>query len=112
MGAQTPKNPGQALEAWREEMGSAWLYRVVAQCEVGTPRAALFLELAKAAEDQAQMWVAVMQQRGEPHGELVAMQLARETLPADTHPIRRQLLERRIAEKIDAIHDEHPAEVA
>ena len=66
MEAQTPKNPGQALEAWREEMGSAWLYRVVAQCEVGTPRAALFLELAKAAEDQAQMWVAVMQQRGEP----------------------------------------------
>jgi len=66
MDAQTPKNSGQALEAWREEMGSAWLYRVVAQCEVGTPRAALFLELAKAAEDQAQMWVTVMQQRGEP----------------------------------------------
>jgi len=66
MNTQTSKNTGQALDAWREEMSSAWLYRIVAQCETGTPRAALFLELEAAAEDQAQMWIAEMQKRGEP----------------------------------------------
>jgi VIT1/CCC1 family predicted Fe2+/Mn2+ transporter len=66
MSTPAPKTPGQAREAWREEMGSAWLYRVVAQCEVGTPRAGLFLDLAQAAEDQAAMWVAEMHKRGEP----------------------------------------------
>ena len=66
MNAPTPKAPGQAQEAWREEMASAWLYRVVAQCEAGTTRAGLFEELAGAAEDQAQMWIAEMHKRGEP----------------------------------------------
>ncbi len=66
MSTQAAKNPGQAQAAWREEMASAWLYRVVAQCEAGTSRAGLFEDLAKAAEDQAQMWVAEMQKRGEP----------------------------------------------
>ena len=47
-------------------MASAWLYRIVAECEAGTARAGLFEELAKAAEDQAQMWIAEMQKRGEP----------------------------------------------
>jgi VIT1/CCC1 family predicted Fe2+/Mn2+ transporter len=56
----------QAHEAWREEKRSAWLYRVVADCEHGTPRAALFNELAQAAEDQAGIWLAAMAQRGEP----------------------------------------------
>ena len=66
MNAPTPKSPGQAQEAWREEMASAWLYRVVAQCEAGTSRAGLFEELASAAENQAQMWIAEMHKRGEP----------------------------------------------
>ena len=58
MSTPQPPQPGQAREAWREEMSSAWLYRVVAQCEAGTTRAGLFESLAKAAEDQAQMWIA------------------------------------------------------
>ena len=66
MSTQAPKTPGQAQDAWREEMASAWLYRIVAQCEAGTTRAGLFAELAKAAEAQAQMWIAEMQKRGEP----------------------------------------------
>lgn len=45
-----------ALSGWREEMRSAHLYRVVAECEAGTPRQALFLELAQAAQDQAEIW--------------------------------------------------------
>jgi VIT1/CCC1 family predicted Fe2+/Mn2+ transporter len=61
----SPAIPGQAQAAWREEMASAWLYRIVAQCEVGTPRAALFDELAHAAEAQAQMWLDEMHKRGE-----------------------------------------------
>jgi VIT1/CCC1 family predicted Fe2+/Mn2+ transporter len=53
-------------ESWQEEKRSAWLYRVVADCERGTPRAALFDELAQAAEDQAGIWLAAMTQRGAP----------------------------------------------
>jgi VIT1/CCC1 family predicted Fe2+/Mn2+ transporter len=52
------------LEAWREEKQSAWLYRVVAECERGTPRAALFEELAQAADDQAGIWRAAIEKRG------------------------------------------------
>lgn len=63
---QATQLPGQAQAAWREEMASAWLYRIVAQCEAGTARAGLFEDLAKAAETQAQMWIAEMQKRGEP----------------------------------------------
>ena len=53
-------------ESWQEEKRSAWLYRVVAECERGTPRAALFNELAQAAEDQAGIWLAAITQRGDP----------------------------------------------
>ncbi len=53
------------LESWREEKQSAWLYRVMAECEHGTPREALFSELAQAAEDQADIWLEAMQKRGE-----------------------------------------------
>jgi hypothetical protein len=42
-----------ALQSWREEMRSAYLYRVVSDMESGTPRQLLFLELARAAEEQA-----------------------------------------------------------
>lgn len=66
MSTQAPKPTGQARHAWREEMASAWLYRIVAQCEAGKARAGLFDELVKAAEDQAQMWAAEMHKGGEP----------------------------------------------
>ena len=52
-------------ESWREEKQSAWLYRVVADCERGTPRAALFDELAQAADEQAEIWLdAIRQKKG------------------------------------------------
>ena len=53
-----------ALESWREEQRSAWLYRVVAECEAGTPRAALFNELAEAAEAQSQIWLETLRTAG------------------------------------------------
>lgn len=46
----------QALESWREEKRSAYLYRIVSDAESGTPRQVLFLELARAAEEQALLW--------------------------------------------------------
>ena len=66
MGHTLSKKSGQASEAWREEMASAWLYRIVARCEAGTARAGLFESLADAAEAQAQIWVDEMHKRGEP----------------------------------------------
>lgn len=51
-------------ESWQEEKQSAWLYRVVAECERGTPREALFNELAQAAEEQAAIWLVAITQRG------------------------------------------------
>jgi len=45
-----------SLEHWRDEMGSAFLYRVLADVERGTPREALFRDLARAAEEQAAVW--------------------------------------------------------
>jgi len=53
-----------ALEGWAEEKRSAWLYRIVSDCESGTPRQVLFLELAQAAEHQAGLWVAEMLKAG------------------------------------------------
>ena len=53
-------------ESWREEKQSAWLYRVVADCERGTPRAALFDELAQAADEQADIWLNAIIQKGSP----------------------------------------------
>lgn len=43
-------------DAWREEKRSAYLYRVIADCERGTPREALFRSLAVEADDQAMIW--------------------------------------------------------
>jgi len=51
-------------ESWQEEKRSAWLYRVVADCERGTPRAALFDELAQAADEQAEIWLRTITQSG------------------------------------------------
>ncbi len=44
------------LDSWREEKRSAYLYRVVAATESGTPRAALFEGLAREADKQAEIW--------------------------------------------------------
>jgi vacuolar iron transporter family protein len=44
------------LSGWREEMRSAYLYRVMAEAEAGTPRAELFRGLAQEAENQAAIW--------------------------------------------------------
>jgi len=54
-------------ESWQEEKQSAWLYRVVAECERGTARESLFKELAQAADDQANIWLtAITQSGGQP----------------------------------------------
>ncbi|HEX7971912.1 MAG TPA: VIT1/CCC1 transporter family protein, partial [Thiobacillus sp.] len=55
-----------AYESWREEKRSAWLYRMVAECERGTPRESLFNELAQAADAQADIWLALITQKGGP----------------------------------------------
>ena len=52
------------LASWREEKQSSYLYRIVSDAESGTPRQILFLELAKAAEQQADLWVAEMKKNG------------------------------------------------
>lgn len=44
------------LDNWREEKRSAWLYRIISDVESGTTRQVLFLELARAAERQADIW--------------------------------------------------------
>ena len=43
-------------EGWHEEKRSAYLYRIMAEAEVGTPRAELFSGLAGEAENQAAIW--------------------------------------------------------
>jgi len=53
-----------AIEGWREEKRSAYLYRAVALAEAGTPRQALFEELARAAEEQSGIWAGVIQDQG------------------------------------------------
>lgn len=52
------------LNAWQEEMRSAYLYRIVSDSESGTPRQLLFLELARAAEEQAGIWAELMRKSG------------------------------------------------
>ncbi len=53
-----------ALESWIEEKRSAWLYRIVSDTESGTPRQVLFLELAQAADKQADLWEVEMSKAG------------------------------------------------
>ena len=43
-------------DGWREEKRSAYLYRVIANCERGTPRENLFRSLAVEADGQATIW--------------------------------------------------------
>jgi vacuolar iron transporter family protein len=49
-----------AQRGWREEMRSAYLYRIMAESERGTAREALFRELAGEAEKQAAIWARSM----------------------------------------------------
>lgn len=44
------------ISSWHEEKRAAYLYRVVAAREAGTPREKLFLDLAGEAEGQAAIW--------------------------------------------------------
>lgn len=53
------------LDSWREEKRSAYLYRLVSDAESGTPRQLLFLELARAADEQAELWAREMKKSGE-----------------------------------------------
>lgn len=53
-----------ALKGWQEEKRSAYLYRAVARAEAGSPREALFEELARAAEEQAGIWAGVIENQG------------------------------------------------
>lgn len=46
------------LNNWREEMQSAYLYRELAQVEHEDQKSALFLALARAAEEQSKTWAA------------------------------------------------------
>jgi VIT1/CCC1 family predicted Fe2+/Mn2+ transporter len=59
-----------ALESWQEEKRSAYLYRLVSDAESGTPRQILFLELARAADEQAELWAREIRKAGSeaPHG--------------------------------------------
>lgn len=52
------------IENWAEEKRSAYLYRVVAGKEAGTPRQALFNELSQEAERQAAIWARKVQEAG------------------------------------------------
>src|SRR2546427_8889115 len=46
----------QSGEGWLDETRSAYLYRVIAEVERGSPRADLFQQLAREAESQAAIW--------------------------------------------------------
>ncbi len=53
-----------ALSSWQEEKNSSFLYYYVAAAEKGTPRETLFLNLATAAEGQAQFWATELTKLG------------------------------------------------
>src|SRR2546423_12348063 len=46
----------QSGEGWLDETRSAYLYRVIAEVERGSPRSELFRKLANEAEGQAAIW--------------------------------------------------------
>ena len=53
------------LDHWRDEKRSALLYRVLAEAEKGTPREALFADLAQAAEAQGAIWAQAASRAGD-----------------------------------------------
>lgn len=52
------------LQNWLEEKRSAYLYRLISDAESGTARQILFLELAQAAEQQAELWAVELRKSG------------------------------------------------
>lgn len=54
------------LDGWFDEMRSAYLYRVMATIEHGSPHSVLFSELANEAESQAGIWAADARKHGVP----------------------------------------------
>jgi VIT1/CCC1 family predicted Fe2+/Mn2+ transporter len=52
------------LDSWREEKRSAYLYRILSDYESGTPRQLLFLELAREADNQAELWAVEARKSG------------------------------------------------
>jgi len=54
------------VDNWKEEMQSAWLYRVIARIEKDPAKVTLFRGLANGAEAQARVWAEKMRERGEP----------------------------------------------
>ena len=57
------------------------------------------------ATDERAVLADELQQRGDPQGELIALQLALEALPASGPRVRRSAIERRIAACLDEHHD-------
>src|SRR5712692_10846860 len=57
---ESPLGAGTSMaksgEGWLDETRSAYLYRVIAEAERGSPRSELFQELAREAEGQAAIW--------------------------------------------------------
>lgn len=52
------------LDSWKEEKRSAYLYRVISDRESGNPRQLLFLELAKEADNQSDLWAVELKKAG------------------------------------------------
>ena len=63
------------LENWREEMQSAYFYRLVAAKETAAEKARMFAALADAAEAQAQIWAAQIRADGDPVPAVLTMNL-------------------------------------
>lgn len=59
-------DPKLALASWREEKGSAFLYRHLAISEKETPREAVFQHLADEAETQAKIWAQALLESNVP----------------------------------------------
>jgi len=57
---------GHEIASWREEKQSAYLYRVIASVESEEKNKKLFLELAEAAEKQANIWAEVAKKSNQP----------------------------------------------
>jgi VIT1/CCC1 family predicted Fe2+/Mn2+ transporter len=60
----TAATSADALAGWADEMRSAYLYRIVADAEGGTPREKLFRGLAGEAESQAAIWAESASKQG------------------------------------------------
>ena len=60
----TAATSADALAGWADEMRSAYLYRIVADAERGTPREKLFRGLAGEAESQAAIWAESARKQG------------------------------------------------